>query len=68
MGPAGAGSLAQVINAALANKERFDVMKEFFTNVGTGNAAGIWEDTPKVPVKKKAAKAESKTTVPGAVC
>ena len=25
MGPAGAGSLAQVINAALGNKHRFDV-------------------------------------------
>ena len=47
MGPAGAGSLAQVINAAIANKERFDTMKEFFEGVGTGHATGIWEDTPK---------------------
>lgn len=30
MGPAGAGSLATVINAALANKERFDTMTAFF--------------------------------------
>jgi len=47
MGPAGAGSLAQVINAAIANKDRFDAMKDFFEGVGTGHASGIWEDTPK---------------------
>lgn len=46
MGPAGAGSLAQVVNAALANKERFDRMEEFFEGVGEGHAAGVWEDTP----------------------
>ena len=46
MGPAGAGSLAQVVNAALANKERFDRMKDFFEGVGTGHAAGVWEETP----------------------
>ena len=46
MGPAGAGSLAQVINAALGNKARFDTMREFFKGVGEGYSAGIWEDTP----------------------
>jgi chlorophyllide a reductase subunit Y len=46
MGPAGAGSLAQVINAALANKARFDRMTAFFDGVGSGQATGIWEDTP----------------------
>ena len=46
-GAAGAGSLAQVINAALGNKARFDEMKEFFGDVGEGYAAGVWEDTPK---------------------
>ncbi|MEX1362095.1 MAG: chlorophyllide a reductase subunit Y [Nannocystaceae bacterium] len=46
MGPAGAGSLQQVINAALANRERFTQMREFFEGVGTGYAAGVWEDTP----------------------
>jgi len=46
MGPAGAGSLAQVINAAMANKERFDRMRDFFEGVGTEHAAGVWEDTP----------------------
>ncbi len=46
MGPAGAGSLAQVINGALGNRARFDTMREFFAGVGEGHAAGIWEDTP----------------------
>jgi chlorophyllide a reductase subunit Y len=46
MGPAGAGSLAQVINTALANKSRFDQFKTFFDKVGTGHAAGIWRQTP----------------------
>lgn len=46
MGPAGAGSLAQVVNGALANKGRFDAMKAFFEGVGTGHAAGVWEETP----------------------
>lgn len=47
MGPAGAGSLAQVVNAALRNKARFDAMREFFDDVGTGDNAGVWEDTPR---------------------
>ena len=46
MGPAGAGSLAQVINAAMGNKARFDQMREFFEGVGEGDSAGIWTDTP----------------------
>ncbi|NMN04999.1 MULTISPECIES: chlorophyllide a reductase subunit Y [unclassified Novosphingobium] len=46
MGMAGAGSLAQVINAAMANKPRFDAMRAFFDGVGTGAQAGVWEDTP----------------------
>ncbi|MBY8337809.1 chlorophyllide a reductase subunit Y [Alteriqipengyuania sp. NZ-12B] len=46
MGPAGAGSLAQVINAALGNKSRFDRMRDFFEGVGADDNAGIWEDTP----------------------
>jgi len=47
MGPAGAGSLAQVINAALASKGRFDTMKTFFEGVGAGHTAGIWDDVPR---------------------
>ena len=46
MGPAGAGSISQVINAALGNKGRFDEMREFFAGVGTGHAAGVWENVP----------------------
>ena len=46
-GVAGAGSLAQVVNAALGNKRRFDAMNAFFEGVGVGHAAGVWEDTPR---------------------
>jgi chlorophyllide a reductase subunit Y len=46
MGPAGAGSLAQVINAAIANKGRFDEMKAFFGETGAGFASGVWEGVP----------------------
>jgi len=48
MGPAGAGSLAEVINAAISNKERMAHMKGFFEGVGTGDAAGVWETEPNV--------------------
>jgi chlorophyllide a reductase subunit Y len=47
MGAAGAGSLAQVVNAALANKARFAEMRDFFEGVGTGYAAGVWEEVPR---------------------
>jgi len=46
MGIAGAGSLAQVVHAALAGKSRFDEMKAFFEGVGTGDSSGIWNDVP----------------------
>ena len=46
MGPAGAGSLAQVVNAAITNKNRFEAMTEFFEGVGDGYTAGVWEKTP----------------------
>jgi chlorophyllide a reductase subunit Y len=48
MGPAGAGSLAQVVNAAIGNQARFDAMSEFFGDTGKGDRAGVWEDTPKL--------------------
>ncbi|WP_120077884.1 chlorophyllide a reductase subunit Y [Aurantiacibacter odishensis] len=54
MGPAGAGSLAQVINGALANRERFAAMHEFFGDVGSGDNAGVWEDVPTAHPKFKA--------------
>ncbi|MEO1688331.1 MAG: nitrogenase component 1, partial [Pseudomonadota bacterium] len=46
MGPAGAGSLAQVVNAAIANRERMAGMKAFFEGVGEKDTAGIWEGAP----------------------
>lgn len=45
-GPMGAGSLAQVVNAAIANKGRFEAMRDFFGDAGQGDRAGVWEDTP----------------------
>ena len=55
MGPAGAGSLAMVVNAAMAGKARFEKMTAFFEGVGTGHATGVWEETPqdKPSFKKK---------------
>ncbi len=46
MGPAGAGSLAQVVNAAIANKARMNDMRAFFEGVGQGDTAGVWEGSP----------------------
>lgn len=46
MGPAGPGSLPSIINAAIANKDRFQAMNDFFEGVGSGDAAGIWQDVP----------------------
>ena len=56
MGPAGAASLTQVINGAMANKARFDGMKAFFAGVGQGDTAGIWEKKPEPKKKAPAAK------------
>ena len=69
MGPAGAGSLAQVVNAAMGNKKRMLGMKSFFEGVGSQDTAGVWEGSPnlkplfrehnlkKIEKKNKAAKA-----------
>ena len=46
MGPAGAGSLATVINAAIGNKNRMDAMKDFFGDAGQGDRAGVWQEQP----------------------
>ena len=46
MGPAGAGSLAEVINAAMANGDRMGKMKAFFEGVGREDTAGVWEGDP----------------------
>ncbi len=46
MGAAGAGSLAQVVNAAIGNKDRMANMREFFEGVGNADTAGVWEKSP----------------------
>jgi chlorophyllide a reductase subunit Y len=46
MGPAGAGSLGDVVNAAMKSKHRFDQMRDFFEGVGAGANAGVWENIP----------------------
>ena len=48
MGVAGAGSLAEVVNAAIGNKDRMNSMKAFFEGVGSGDTAGVWETSPNV--------------------
>jgi chlorophyllide a reductase subunit Y len=54
MGPAGAGSLAQVINAAIGNQARFDAMSAFFGDTGKGDRAGVWEDAPQLRPEHRA--------------
>lgn len=63
MGPTGAGSLATVINAAIANKARFDEMKDFFGSTGEGHAAGVWEPASGVPQDNLAFKADQRRQV-----
>ncbi|HKJ15867.1 MAG TPA: chlorophyllide a reductase subunit Y [Xanthomonadales bacterium] len=46
MGPAGPGALAQIINGALGQQERFDRMRDFFEGVGTHSTAGVWQKSP----------------------
>ena len=60
MGPAGAGSLATVVNAAIGNKARFDEMKAFFGSVGSGHATGVWEPANGVPQDRPDFKADQR--------
>ncbi len=60
MGPAGAGSLATVINAAMGNKARFDTMKAFFGQTGVGHASGVWESSSGLPADRPDFKAETR--------
>lgn len=46
MGAAGAGSLAQVVNGAMAGATRMSAMRSFFEGVGEGDTAGVWSDMP----------------------
>ncbi|MDM0113794.1 chlorophyllide a reductase subunit Y [Variovorax sp. J22R133] len=63
MGPAGAGSLATVINAAIGNKERFEKMKAFFGDAGSGHSAGVWEAAHGVPQDRPEFKADTRRQV-----
>ena len=58
MGVAGAGSLAQVVNGAMANKDRMEHMKAFFEGVGNQDTAGVWEGTPNVQPQFRAQNAK----------
>ena len=60
MGPAGAGSLATVINAAIGNKARFEAMKDFFGSTGSAHAAGVWEASNGVPQDRPEFRAEQR--------
>ncbi len=53
MGMPGPGSLAQVINGAMGQKDRFDEMKAFFGDVGTGDNAGVWNELPQKPPQRR---------------
>lgn len=46
MGVAGAGPLAEMVNAAIANRGRMDRMRAFFEGVGAGDTARRWEGEP----------------------
>lgn len=52
MGPAGAGSLAQVVNAALASRPRFDAMDAFFGSAS--HAPSVAVDAPVIAAGKGA--------------
>ena len=60
MGPAGAGSLATVVNAAIGNKARFEEMKAFFGSAGTGHSTGVWEAAQGLPQDRPEFKAEQR--------
>jgi len=46
MGPAGAGSLIDVVNSAIAGKDRMERMRDCVSGEGDGDSAGIWEGDP----------------------
>jgi chlorophyllide a reductase subunit Y len=56
MGPAGAGSLADVVNTAMGRRDRMGEMKAFFEGVGEGWSAGVWEKAPQKPKPKRKGK------------
>jgi chlorophyllide a reductase subunit Y len=46
MGVMGAGSLQEVVTAAMGNRDRMSRMKGFFEGVGEGDTSGVWEGDP----------------------
>lgn len=58
MGIAGAGSLQQVVKAAMGNKDRMAHMKAFFEGVGHGDTAGVWEGDPNLQPQFRALNAK----------
>jgi chlorophyllide a reductase subunit Y len=55
VGAAGAGSLARVIEGAIARRERFAAMRGFFEGVGAGGTGGVRPEKPEPkPVGKGA--------------
>ena len=58
MGVAGAGSLAQVVNGAMANKDRMEHMRAFFEGVGSEDTAGVWEREPNLQPQFRALNAK----------
>jgi chlorophyllide a reductase subunit Y len=73
MGVAGAGSLAQVVNAAVSNVDRFAKMNQFFSGVGVDESAGVWQEVPqdrskfKETMRRKRKKQEQSRNVEEAV-
>lgn len=67
MGAAGAGSLAQVVNTAMANRERMASMRSFFESVGQGHAAGVWEELPRERPEFRRDRAKAKPKDDGAI-
>ena len=41
-----ADSVRSALSSAIANKARFQTMREFFGDVGSGDKAGVWEGVP----------------------
>ncbi|APE45722.1 chlorophyllide reductase subunit Y (plasmid) [Sulfitobacter alexandrii] len=58
MGVAGAGALAQVVNAAIGNKDRMNRMRAFFEGVGQGDSAGVWQGSPNLQPQFRAQNAK----------
>ena len=60
-GPAGAGSMAAIVRAQTQGKERFQNMRDFFGEIGTGNTTGYGWSGSRIAkaTSEKAAKAAS---------